>query len=260
MVEVRQLRIESALETVHREIDAALTEKRAFTDFLARLEALEPREGPNQTPVAASATGDGGLSTLTGIGDVATDDLRAVRTAYRETVMSVPHYESDYDDTLAENVRAEFGGELARYVTGGGGLTPVVYGALREESERARTERVRFLAVLRRERESLQQAEATLNECERRAVELADRLDEGTSTGALEAAGEELRELERRCGAVSEARQETIHTRSVTRLSGVDGDSLTGYLYSSCDSTCPVLADVAQCLGTVRYLRRRTLR
>ncbi|MFB6123658.1 MAG: hypothetical protein ABEJ78_09395 [Haloferacaceae archaeon] len=254
MIETRQPRIEAALDAVETERRILATEKRAFESFRSRLSALDSTV---RTANASLATA-GGPSTVSDAG--ADDALRRVRTAYRETVMDVPHYESEYGEPLLAHLTAEFGSELAECLDAESRLTPLLHGGLVDAADRAADERRRFLSVLQRERESLERVERDLDDCERRAVELLDRIEATDESAALSRYDAELAELERRCESLAADRQETIHDRSVATLAGVDGASLARYLYADVETTCPALADVSRCVETIRRARRRCLR
>ena len=257
MNETRQLRIEAAIERVDAEIAAIDAEANAFEAFGKRLQSMEPDYVAKQTSVAATGSGTAGVTMLASSNRPVNDGLRRVRIAYRETVMAVPHFETDYDDTLAENVAAEFGEEVARHVVDGDVLTPVLYRALVDAAETARFERTRFLGLLRTERESLVSTADELNDIERRALQLEDRLSLSEPDVSPDAVEAEVRELRERCESLSEARQRTIHNRFVTALSGVERQSLTRYLYSSSETRFPALSDIASCLKTVEAQQRR---
>lgn len=262
MTETRQPRIEAALEQVDAEIAATDAEANAFKTFGKRLRSMEPDHRAKQTSVAVTGSGAAGVTMLASSNRPVDNSLRRVRTAYRETVMAVPHFETDYDDTLAENVATEFGEEVARHVVDGDALMPVLYRALVDAVETARFERTRFLGLLRTERESLVSTAHELNEIEGCALQLADRLSSPEPDVSPDAFDAEIRELRERCESLLEARQQTIHDRFVPALSGVERQSLTRYLYSSSETRFPALSDIACCLETVdaqkQSARRRT--
>lgn len=260
MTETRQPRIEAALEQVDAEIAATDTEADAFEAFGRRLRSVEPSHGAKQTPVAVTESGTAGVTMLASSTRPVDDGLRRVRTAYRETVTAVPHFETDYDDTLAENVAAEFGEEIARYLVDGDALMPVLYRALVDAVETARFERTRFLGLLRTERESLVSTAHELNDIEWRALQLADRLSFPEPDVSPDAVDAQIQELRERCESLSEARQRTIHNRFVPALSGVERQSLTRYLYSSSETRFPALSDIACCLETVDAQKQRARR
>ncbi len=113
---------------------------------------------------------DDGMSAFSARHPKPDTSLRAVREAYRETVMAVPHLEAEYDDSLEANLSMEFGPELGTQIATGTRLTAQLYEALLTASEGARDEREMMLPALERERESLQSVQATLDDCERRQL------------------------------------------------------------------------------------------
>jgi hypothetical protein len=243
-------RIEAALAVVAEETDIVGAERRAFESFLDRLADCEPATRP------AGGTGSlahsGATSTLVGQ-STTSGGTRQVRTAYRETVMAVPHYESEYDDSLAESMLTEFGDDLASYVVSGTDLSPPVYERLVAAAERAVEERETFLAALQRERASLEHARDELAEIRERAG-----LDDGTADGpdaTPPRSDGELRDLESRCESLSVRRQERIHSRSVAGISGIAEDSLTTYLYADLEATCPTLVSIAETMTGLRQRR-----
>lgn len=251
MTETRQPRIEAALERVDTEIAATDAEASGFNTFGKRLRSMDPDHEAKQTSVATTGSGTASAMMLDSSNHPVDNGLRRVRTAYRETVVAVPQFETDYDDTLVENIAAEFGEEVARHVIDGGALMPVLYRALVDAAETATFERTRVLSLLRTERESLVSAANELNDIEGHALNLADRLSFPEPDVSPDAVDAEIRELRERCESLSEARQRTIHDRFVPAFSGVERQRLTRYLYSSSETRVPVLSDIACCLKTV---------
>lgn len=257
MVETHYPCIEQALAAVDSELEIATTEKRAFERFRSRLSTVDP--SPQQEKTGVPATGGsvipvGGRSTETG-----RTSLQRVRTAYRETVMSVPHFDAEYGDSLRENVAIEFGVDIASQVTGDGQLTQMLREALLAGAASKVDEREEYERILRRERESLREVHAGLADCEQRAHALGD--------AATEAQGDELIDhdarfaaLEETCDDLAAERQRVIHGRGESRISGITGDSLAGLLYADLETTCPALREIARCVDTIQSHRRRCLR
>nr|WP_101297993.1 hypothetical protein [Halegenticoccus soli] len=102
-------RIDAALELVDEEIARVDAERDAVRRFRRRIGALETRRPAGS---ATAPTPAGAIRSI-GEGRSASPALDRVRTAYRETVMSAPHYEDEYGDTFEESVAAEFGAETA---------------------------------------------------------------------------------------------------------------------------------------------------
>jgi hypothetical protein len=249
MVTTTQPTIQRAKSLVEDEIDVVAAERDAFRRFLTRLDRVESTP---ESAVAPTNAGAGGGSLLLAPRDTARDGTEAVRTAYRETVMAVAHYDREYGDSLPASLRTEFGESLAEQVLVDGPLTPVVREALVSAAREALSDRDRFLDVLRTERRSLRETERELDAVEARVVELA-----GDATEAEAATvGAELDRLEARCAAAATDRQELIHDRSSRAMSGLDANSLLVYLYGDVDAQCPALADVSSCLRTIESVRR----
>jgi len=253
--ETSQPQIEQALAVVQREIDCIEAELSAFRRFRTRLVSIEPT-GQSAGTVDTSA---GGMSVLSARQLKPDTSLRAVREAYRETVMAVPHFEAEYDDSLEANMSMEFGPELGTQIATGTRLPPQLYEALLTASEGARDERETLLPALERERESLQSVRATLDDCERRGAALGANARRTTDPARLDTIDDQLAEIEADCETAAAARQRQLHSRSAAAISGIDGTSLVRYLYGDCSATCPALADILACLDTIRRHRRHCL-
>lgn len=253
--ETSQPRIEQALTVVQREIDCIEAELTAFRRFRTRIGSIEPTAHSAGT-VDTSA---GGVSALGARQPKPDSGLRAVREVYRETVMAVPHFEAEYDDSLEANMATEFGPELGTQIATGARLTPQLHEALLTASEAARDERETLLPALERERESLQSVRTKLDDCERRAAALGSSARRTADSARLDSIDDQLAEIETDCETVAATRQRQLHGRSVAALSGIDGTSLARYLYGDGPETCPALADIVACLDTVRRHRRHCL-
>jgi hypothetical protein len=243
--------VEAAEARVEEEITIIEAERGAFERFVGRVEDVQvTRPGSAEPPAGPTAT----LAGRTGAkGGAAV----AVREAYRETVMAVPHYEAEYGETIAEHMTAEFGAGLAGQILNGGALTPLVRGALVDAAREAVAERTRFFRRLRTERDSLETVREELNAVETAAFDLHGRIRGATTDEATEIDGR-LATLESRCTDLADRRQELIHGRG--QVSGIEGDSLLRYLYADLETVCPALADITDCLETIRHHRRRCLR
>jgi len=183
-----------------------------------------------------------------------------VRRAYRESVMSVDHYETEYGDTLAKSLATEFSETIADHVVDGQHLTPPLYHTLITTSETARSNRDDFIRLLRRERTSLQTIAADLNDIESDIADLSDRIDVVSASEGFARLDDASATIERRCTELSVRRQKLIHGRSVPSLSGVDESGLVQYLFADLNTETPAFFDIAFCLEIIRKQRRRCLR
>lgn len=262
MTGTRQPHVERALDVVEAETALLERERNAFERFLRRVEDVRV--------AAPAASGGGGRIVPEGSGAAparstlvtgdAPDGLREVRTAYRETVMAVSHYDREYGETLAEHAVAELGETVAAQLVSGAAPAPVVKRAVVGAAGEARDNRKQLVAVLTRERDSLQAVKTDLDEVERTVYELGRQVSDTTRSGELAAIDADLEAAEQRCTDLLNRRQELLHGRSTAAVSGVEADSLVRYLYGSLETPCPALADIAACLDSIRAHRTSCLR
>lgn len=232
-------------------------EQDAFEEFVARLRDL-PAGGPADAGPSASP---GGLPAgAAGVASVAGRDptLDRVERAYRETVMSVPHYEEEYDDDLLASVAAELGDDAAAALTASDGLTPDLREGLVRRSHEAVRRRENLTDALDDERERLDDAETRLARIDRERRALAAHLD-GDVADSFDACADvwkRLDELERRCAAVASDRQADIRDPPINRSDA--SPSFYRYLYGG-DAVAnhPVLAEVAALVRRIRTDRER---
>lgn len=247
LVYVREAR--PACETERRR---ARTERDAFQRFSRRVADVE-----------ATATGPAdvhhGAATLVRT-DAADDGLRRVRDAYGETVMAVPHYDEEYDESMVANMSAEFGEEVATAVAGGAAFTPQLKHAVVAASDESRRQRAGFVRALARERDALSAAGDRLG-----GVDAA--LDGSNATPLsrrsfddLAALDDRLRDLEASVAGVVRDRQAAVRGGYQGRYRRHEGHEFLAYLYRDLPVTYPVLADAASLLDDLATARRRVVR
>lgn len=235
------------------ELDLVRIERDAFAAFLDHLRDIQAG-GWNTAGIEHSHTA------LTTEQSSAATELQKIRRAYRDTVMGVPHYDREYDDTLRESLKMEFGEEVSDYVVDGQTLTPPVYEYLVAATKQVRNQRDEFLDQLHRERKSLSTIADELNEIEARVVELDNRIETTETSTHLSEIDETLKILEERCTSLVARRQERIQNRRNQDHSGFESGSLLKYLYNDIETVTPAIADTVSCLDTIRHKRTRCLR
>lgn len=232
------------------ERDRLLAERRAFERFVRRVEEIEPVDATGTT-VPAGATASMSHS-------IGGDELSAVEEAYRETVMSVDHYDDDYGESLRQNMAAELGADVTTAVIDGQRFHPQLKVAIMTKSTEAYETRTNVLrdiddeaAEIGSAREEVQSVEATL-----------ERLD---SRSLLNKSFEELRDdyadlcdLEADCESLLADRQGTVTAREPSPEPD-EGHDFHAYLYDPLGVSYPVLAATLSTLSTVRSARRRVL-
>jgi hypothetical protein len=184
--------------------------------------------------------------------------LERARTAYEETVMSVPHYDRDYGDTLAESLAAEFGDDIAAALVDGPALTPELGDVLRAAVAASRRERTQFLDVLAHEAESLGRIANDLASIRADLERLDDRPLSERGFDDLRTLWDRVGDLEARLDGVAMRRQETLDGHR-GGLPGVPRN-LQDYLYVDLSVTYPGLVAIAELGSTHRRARRRVER
>lgn len=227
------------------------TERDAFERFRRRLVQID---APTGNSGRTRPNPDSGVLT-----QMQTDSqqLTAVRRAYRETVMAVEHYEEDYGETLEENIRAEFGAEIATAIANGGQLTPQLKQALLQGCEEAIHQRDELLTTLDAELETLEEAETAFENTEEHLASLNERPLTDRSFKELQTLWEDLDAMADSCAERIDERQRGIQeSGTITgRISGTF--ALHNYLYGVLEVNHPILADGATLLDRIDNAKRR---
>lgn len=220
--------LSTADRILERERTEVTAERDAFEAFVERLATITPETEPAaRVPSPAVAARE-----------PVPDRIERVRAAYRETVMSVAHYDDVYGESLAENAAAEFGPDLAEGLRGDRSVpfTRLYKNALRTAAAGAVQERRVFIDVLHRESQSI----------ERARTELTDLIAELDTTIIPEWYQETFAD---RLDRVATERQKTLRTRQ--SLPSIEDHGLCTYLYERESWSYPVLTSVTRVHETV---------
>ena len=261
---VTLVRLRDARDAVAAERCRTVAERDAFGQFRRRVAQLETSsvsasDRPARTPTTTSrpvgvATPDArGASGAAGPppGDATDDDgLRAVQTAYEETVLSTPHHDSEYDETATESMAAEFSGAVATTVVDGSALTPTLQATLLRAADAAADRREEVLSKLDTEERRLWEATDVLES----AAETADVQTDGAAVADCVAAAERLDWHESAVMDLTRERQREGHVH------GADHRHWFDYVYADLDSSHPVLATATETLTAIDDARDRLAR
>jgi len=256
--------IDEARAALRVERRRAVDEREAFRTFRGRVESI-PTEAASPGGSPATAGFSGGAGRASGSGAAADaggpaappgSGLAAVRDAYAETVMSVPHYEAEYDDTYERSVAAEFGPELAYALTRSAGYHPEYEPALRDAVDAAVEERDRLVERLGVEADSLDRAGSRLAAIRREIASLDAAVPEG-GFGALDACRARAEVLVEDCDRIAARRQRVIAEHERDLRLGDDVVDLPTYLYQSTAARYPVLSAVGAIGDRLDDLARR---
>ncbi len=265
--------LRAALAALRVERRRVVDEREAFRAFRDRVSSIPAADGVTRRDAPANgsrAVGGnrphgGGTWTPTRGAAVPGSGLAAVRDAYQETVMAVPHYEAEYDDTYERSLAAEFGPELAYALTRTAGFHAEYRRSLLDAVDTAAAERDAFCDALATETESVERAASRLapvrDEVEAIDGEVPGRSDSAPESaspgfGALDACRARVEALRDDCDRIAARRQRVIadHDRSLALPDDLD---LPTYCYHDLDASYPVLAAIGRTGDRLDALRRR---
>ncbi|WP_049908333.1 DUF7260 family protein [Halorubrum distributum] len=259
---------ESACRSERRRV---LDERDAFESFADRVAGIDTVSvATDATPSGVPAGALRGLDGAGGgrrpgngpAGDNGT--LRRVMAAYHDTVLSLPHYRAEYDESAAESLAAELGPDTATALASDGGLSAGTRSALVDRSRRAAEARERLVDAIDEEIGELGDREATLSSIDRRRRRLLGHLEgirSGRETDAAIDVWNRLAELEEECDDLAADRQRSLDDPPLTPETALDGDRerpFYDYLYGSTDGPrYPILAQIAEVADGIRTDRDR---
>ncbi|SMO63834.1 DUF7260 family protein [Halorubrum cibi] len=261
--------VRDAETACRRERRRVTDEHDAFEEFADRIAALDPSPTETTEPTKPSAAATSQLigTHRAGSGRAVGDlRLRRVLDTYRDTVMSLPHYTEEYDESVAESLAAELGPDTTVSLASNGTLSPALQSAFVDRSRRAAAARRSLADAIDVELDALDDAGATLSGVDRRRSRLNQHLDgipHGRRVDASIDVWERLGDLESECNAVAIDRQSTLRDPPMSP-ERVAGDVETGfyeYLYAPMDGPDhPVLASIATVVDRLREDRDRVAR
>jgi uncharacterized phage infection (PIP) family protein YhgE len=232
--------IETAMAALDEERERLDVERTAFTQFRKRVAAMDVH-APTANTTAGIKNAIMGTSTAT----ASSTQLEQVRDAYRETVMSVPHYDEDYNQSLNDDIAEEFSPELASALAAADSLMPPIQETFLTGCQRATEGRTTLLSALDREADNLQHARDTLEALHTTLDEMNQQPIAVWSTNDIISTYERLADLETECDELAAERQAELHSQRIPGPSPAD-EELNEYLYESLPVTYPVLADLAE--------------
>jgi type II secretory pathway pseudopilin PulG len=162
--------VREARSELSQERSRTATEREAFAQFARRVTGVEPSTSTYQL-----ASTDGAVSaTAVAMPPPSDGRLEAVREAYRQTVMSMRHYDEEYGEPMARHLREEFGEEVATAVADGDQLTPELKAVLVERAREAARDRERLIHRLDHEADALEAADDELHAIGARQAQVAE--------------------------------------------------------------------------------------
>lgn len=173
---------------------------------------------------------------------------------YRETLMEVSSYGSEYDGEFRESIEIEFSPRLADELMSAEVLTPELKRSLLAAARAAGARRTEFLDIIETERRSLESNAERLAEIEERLDAVPTCSSTSCRIETLIEGWRTLDELERQCDLIATERQQTIDRLDES----IDSPYvLTEYLYAELGADYPVLRSIADTLERIDKKRCR---
>ncbi|WP_136591664.1 DUF7260 family protein [Salinigranum halophilum] len=240
----------SALKRVRNELRFIRAEMEAFAEFERRVRDVPV--SPNPSPQGQA-------------GRVQTVQLRSTpRTAhrlaqaYQSTVMSTPHYESEYGDSYDESVRVEFDETTVQVLTGDLPYTSLAKKRVLRACAHSRKTRSTFFERVDGERDELVQSLSGLERWLDTIERVAERAQSRDGEGVV-GAHDDLSRIRTKCDKLASARQESLRRDRQAPLT-VDGSTrLTQFLYRSEPFSNPILSDIGYVGTRLEEARERLL-
>lgn len=237
--------VRRAMVQVEDERAAVEAERDAFSEFaesVREMDALSHTSFDAPTAALVSPSPDH-------------EQLRTIRSRYRETVMAVPGYDREYGESLRENMTAEFGEEVTTAILDGEQFTPKLKNLLVGRAVAAARQREALMEAIDGEHSSLIDARQRLETAEI-PLEAEDELElSEESFEALIDYDRRSRREETRCEKLLTDRQRHVH-RKTRWLHNADAAFLQEYLYHDFDVRFPVLHAGLERIERLRERRR----
>jgi hypothetical protein len=239
-------RTPEAITAVREEQSRTEAEREAFEEFAAELEQLDATNDPGPT---ATAVGSRSLGNGSSAPAATTETVQAL---YRETVMGVDHYETEYDEPLPTNVAAELGADFRTALLTNDHLTTPLQQALVEKSRVAARSRAEFESLVQSELRSLTGAETRLRSAAGTVAQVRDRDFTRQPIDNFEAGTRQLQAVERECESLIADRQ-----AEYVDAPEEDGLNFREYLYQEYEWTHPAVGDALDLIESVREAETR---
>jgi len=235
---------EAARRQLRTERRRTVDEREAFRAFESQLRKLDGQQTTAQPSVStqmAVASGPHGLT--------------AVQSAYKSTVMAVPHYEDDYDEPFEEHVTGEFGPEIATILTQATVLDPQSKQTLVGAARRAQNKREALVDALDAEKESFVPASRELFSVVDELQEYEQTTFAEASFGKLDAYRLRLTVLEETCEEIVDSRQEALVKQRRSLSLPIDGPDIPTYVYQPLETTYPIVSTAATIIERIETHR-----
>jgi len=233
----------TAIETEERRTTAERDAMQAFRDRVGELSPASQalKQGPAAVHSAPRTT----------------DGLKSVRAEYESTVMAVPHYEAEYDESYTEHVHQEFGPDIATVLVHGGALERRHQRAILKATAESITSREQLIEALQREQESVTELREPTCSVAADIRNIERRAGDDPSAKILDGYRSRLEVLEQRCHDLVDQRQSEMVTERRELLLPISGPDIPSYVYQELPVSYPVVSILTELMDTARVLQNR---
>ena len=226
--------IERALEIAQEERRRTTSERDAFNEFITTVNSINP-SSPN--------TSFNKVMSLRSKSQQAT--TREIQQAYRESIMNMPHYEEEYNETMAINLEAELGPDIAEAIIKDCPVTPQLQHVVAISAARAEEKRTEFINTLDIEIDILKTERRTLSAIQDMYTSFLNRQLYTYSLDELHEKYDQIDQKQSMCSKILEDRQTQRQTGHAS-LQTKSVSDLQSYLYQDLKVTYPILSDTLQ--------------
>ena len=238
--------IRDAREACQQEQGRVIDECAAFTEFADRIEYLNSGSDEsqlNEPPVSLHRNSM--RDQLTNV------SVQGVIKLYDDTILSIPHYDTEYNEPIAENMCKELGPDVVTALGSNKTVLPSTQQALMRRSREAASARESLSEAIETELDALVDISKELAAIDRRRCQFLDHLadvDTNVIGGALDV-WSQLYDLESELEAVARQRQQSLHDPPIRvnpHIADEDGEmGFYNYLHGPTNGPdYPVLAEI----------------
>ncbi|MFC7073152.1 hypothetical protein ACFQJ7_12180 [Halovenus rubra] len=221
--------LSTAEDELNEEQTSLAAERDAFIEFADAVASMSTANQPTYgtTTARVSKTRQG------------RQQLEQVKETYHNTILALPDFQREYDETLFEHISAEFGSDVASVIISGHQFSDPVKQLLVEQARQSAKQRQNLIDSVRSEQRSLRRSRSKLDST-RSCLRSHSKADlRAYSFDTLVETESTLRDAQEQCESVLETRQQDIHAAN-NRFSCQEG-FLQEYLYKDAPFTFPAL-------------------
>jgi hypothetical protein len=238
--------IRDAREACQQEQGRVIDEYAAFTEFADRIECLDSCSDESHLDEPPGSLHRNSMrNQLTDV------SVQRVLRSYYNTIMAVSHYDTEYNEPIAENMCKELGPDVVTALRSNKTVSPSTQQALMRRSREAASARESLSEAIETELDALVDISKKLATIDQRRCQFLDHLadvDTNVIGGALDI-WSQLQDLESELEAIARQRQQSLHDppiRTNPRIANEDSEmGFYNYLHGPTSGPdYPVLAEV----------------